>query len=79
MLPPLDSLTAYPTIGPSGRADMDINGLAASVELYLGEDVLTDGEGLCQVQWTGYDTALRQYQGQVLDKSGIPSLDSTRS
>lgn len=72
-LPPLESLRAYPTIGPSGRADMDINGMAASIELYLGEDVLSDGEGLCHVQWTGYDAALQQYQGQVLDKAGIQS------
>ena len=73
ILPWLDLLKAYPTIGPSGRVDMDINGLAASIELYLGEDVLADDEGMCRVQWTGYDTALRQYQGQVLDKIGIQS------
>lgn len=72
-LPPLESLKAYPTIGPSGPADMDINGLAASIELYLGEDVLTNGEGQCRIQWTGYDAALRQYQGEVLDKAGIQS------
>jgi hypothetical protein len=72
-LPVLKSLMAYPTIGPSGETDMDVNGRAASTELYLGEDVLCDDEGLCRVQWTGYDTALRQYQGQVLDKAGIQS------
>ena len=73
MLPALDSLMAYPTIGPSGPADMDVNGLAGSIELYLGEDVLTNGEGQCPIQWTGYSKALRQYQGEVLDKAGIQS------
>ena len=72
-LPPLESLKTYPTIGPSGPADMDINGLAASIELYLGEDVLADGEGQCRIQWTGYDSALKQYQGEVLHKAEIQS------
>lgn len=70
-LPPLEFLQAYPTIGPSGPADLDVNGRAGSLELYLGEDVLTTDEGLCRIQWTGYDKALRQYQGEVLDKTGI--------
>lgn len=71
MLPDLESLTAYPTIGPSGGVDMDVNGLAASIELYLGGDVLTDGGKLRPVQWTGYEGGMKRYQGEVLDKGKI--------
>jgi len=70
-LPSLRLLRSYPTIGPSGRADVDVNGLAASIELYLGEDVLADGDGLCPIQWTGYERSLKCYQGEVLDKAGV--------
>ena len=36
----------YPTVGPSGETTMDINGLAGSIELYLGQDVLVDAAGV---------------------------------
>ena len=56
-------------MGPSGRTDLYVNGIAASIELYLGEDVLTNGEGqLSPVQWTGFDRGMNQYQGEVLGK-----------
>ena len=62
----------YPTLGPSGKTRMNINGLAGSIELYLGQDVLRDAEGvLSPVQWTGYNQKLDTYQGEVLDKSKI--------
>jgi hypothetical protein len=35
----------YPTIGPTGRRRVNINGRAASIELYLGRDVLRDKNG----------------------------------
>jgi hypothetical protein len=53
-LPDLPMLRSYPTIGPTGPADMDVNGIAASIELYLGVDALRDDQGcLPAVQWTG--------------------------
>ena len=62
----------YPTLGPSGGARMDVNGLAGSFELYLGEDVLRDDDGaLSPVQWTGYDRRVRAYQGEILDKQNV--------
>lgn len=70
--PELDTLRSYPTHGPSGMASLDVNGLAGSLELYLGDDVLRDSQGLLiPVQWKGYSMALRQYQGEVLEKSSI--------
>jgi len=71
-LPRLDFLKDYPTIGPSGAIRLDVNGIAGSIELYLGEDVLkTDGVNLSPVQWTGYDKQMGQYQGEVLEKAQL--------
>ena len=71
-LPNLESLKSYPTIGPSGKVAMDVNGVAGSIELYLGNDVLLAGEKeLALVQWTGFDPGMRKYQGEVLDKERI--------
>jgi hypothetical protein len=71
-LPELDLLRNYPTIGPSGSVNLDINGIAASIELYLGEDVLRiNGDTLVPIQWTGYDKLTKKYQGEVLEKAQL--------
>ncbi|MCY4577772.1 MAG: HEPN/Toprim-associated domain-containing protein [Chloroflexi bacterium] len=63
---------SYPTIGPSGEVKMDINGLAGSLEIYLGRDVLEDEEEhLTPVQWKGYSQKMNAYQGEVLNKRSI--------
>jgi HEPN/Toprim N-terminal domain 1 len=63
-LPEIEILNDYPTIGPSGMVNMNVNGLAGSIEPYLGKSVLTDGEGnLYPIQWTGLDPGLQKYQG----------------
>lgn len=68
-LPEVDLLKNYPTIGPTGDALLDINGIAASIELYLGEDVLKiDGQNLTPIQWTGFESGVKKYQGEVLEK-----------
>ena len=47
----------------SGLEPLDVNGLAASIELYFGEDVLcAEQNKLTPVQWKGYNSTLRQYQ-----------------
>lgn len=77
-LPPIDLLREYPTLGPTGMARMDVNGLASSLELFLGEDVLQmDGE-LSPVQWTGYDARLKRYQGEVVRKEELQSRFSEK-
>jgi len=71
-LPSLPHLEHYPTIGPSGSNIMDINGIASSIELYLGNDLLIDEGGYpYPVQWTGYNPTLRKYQGSILFKDAI--------
>lgn len=70
--PELELLKAYPTLGPGGLTSLDVNGLAASIELYLGRDVLCRPEGeLAPVQWKGYNETLKQYQGEVMAKPAL--------
>lgn len=70
-LPELKTLRKYPTVGPSGRRRMNVNGTAASIELYLGADVLREKGRLSPVQWSGYNHSTREYQGEVLGKDSI--------
>jgi hypothetical protein len=70
--PDLEQARAYPTVGPQGTSVMDINGLAGSVELYLGSDVLRSPDGdLEPVRWTGYQAKIKQYQGEIKNKRAI--------
>ncbi|MHB1356251.1 MAG: HEPN/Toprim-associated domain-containing protein [Anaerolineae bacterium] len=71
-LPELSLLRSYPTVGPSGTVELNINGIAASIELYLGEDVLRlNGTNLVPIQWMGYDPLMKKYQGEVLGKAQL--------
>ncbi len=73
-LPELQLLKSYPTIGPSGSVNLNVNGMAASIELFFGEDVLRLDDGnLVPIQWTGYDKSAKQYQGEVLEKALLHS------
>jgi hypothetical protein len=67
--PDIELLRSYPTLGPSGNAELDVNGLAASIEMYFGVDVLRRQDGpLTPVQWKGYVHSIASYQGEVLSK-----------
>jgi hypothetical protein len=74
--PPLDLAADYPTLGaPPAHthvANADVNGLAGSIELYLGRDVLTDASGnLRPVHWQTYIPGMRRYHGEVADKTAV--------
>ena len=70
--PDLALLETYPTIGPTGAADVDVNGLAGSLELYLGADVLTEPSGTRPpVHWRGYMEGVGAYQGELLRKQEV--------
>lgn len=70
--PDIELLRSYPTLGPSGNTNLDVNGLAASIELYFGMDVLRRPDGsLVPVQWKGYVEPVASYQGEVLDKTEL--------
>ena len=62
----------YPTLGPSGKTSLDVNGLAGSLELYLGQDTLANADGeLTPVQWTGYEHKVGAYQGELPNKKPL--------
>ncbi len=62
----------YPTLGPTGEQNMNVNGLACSIEMYLGEDVLqNESNEYVPIQWKGFDTSMQAYQGEVLEKKVI--------
>ncbi len=68
-LPHLGLAENYPTIGPQGNLNVDINGLTCSIEIYFGVDVLSNAQGeLTPIQWTGYNKALQQYNGAIINK-----------
>lgn len=73
-LPRLELANNYPTLGPSGIQLMDINGLACSIELYLGEDILKEGEEFIPIQWKGYIQKLKRYQGEIIKKKKVQKL-----
>jgi hypothetical protein len=66
--PALECLRFYPTIGPTGTVPFDVNGLAGSIELYLGNDVLSSDH---PVQWKGFSESVRAYQGEVMHKASL--------
>ena len=71
-LPCLKFARRYLTIGPNGALRTDINGCACSIELYLGEAALTGEDGvLMPVQWKGYESKLKRYQGELRDKKRV--------
>lgn len=61
----------YPTVGPTGKKKMNVNGLACSIEMYFGVDVLTRNNELIPVQWKGFDDKEKKYQGEIADKKFV--------
>ncbi len=73
-LPCLELAKDYPTLGPQGTVNLDINGLACSIELFFGRDILQDETGrLTPIQWTGFNRTLNKYQGEILNKKELQS------
>lgn len=74
-LPYVELLRNYPAMGPNGTIQSDVNGLAASIELYFGRDVLTRSDGaLRPVRWGQYLKSVGAYQGEVEDKRELSKL-----
>ena len=72
--PEIEWAKNYPTIGPTGIESMDINGLAGSIEMYLGQDCLIENGEFIPIQWTGYMDSIDKYQGVILKKEEIQKL-----
>ena len=65
--PELELLRDYPTLGPSGLTTLNVNGLAASIELYLGADILRLGDQALTPVQCGRGIAIRS--GSIKEKS----------
>lgn len=71
-LPSLELAKDYPSIGTEGLVSKDINGSAVSIELFMGEDVLRDHNGLLTpVQMASWNEQHKQYQGAITSKADI--------
>jgi hypothetical protein len=71
-LPDIEILKDYPTIGPSGMVNMNVNGLAGSIETYLGSsNLINTNENFYPIQWTGLDFGLQKYQGEITEKDKV--------
>ncbi|WP_411138994.1 hypothetical protein [Streptomyces sp. C10] len=65
--PDLPLLASYPTISPSCTAVSltNVNGVAGSLEMYLGEDALTIGGSLAPVQLQDYQPPAHPHHGAL--------------
>lgn len=61
----------YPTVGPTGKKRMNVNGLACSIEMYFGVDVLIRNNELIPIQWKGFCDKEKKYQGEIADKNFV--------
>ncbi len=69
--PDIDIARHYPTIGPTGNADQDVNGAACSVEMYFGRDVLAASGKFVPVMWKGREDRLKRYQGELQERNSL--------
>lgn len=68
-LPEIELANDYPTIGPFSNQTANINGLACSIELFLGDDILRNDNGdLVPVIWKGFIDRINAYQGEIAHK-----------
>jgi len=81
--PLLDLASNYPTVGlpPENTrvTNSDVNGVAGSIELYLGRDVLTRSDGcLRPVHLRSYEQIMARHQGEIADKKVVHRLYRTK-
>ncbi|MFV5507235.1 HEPN/Toprim-associated domain-containing protein [Acinetobacter sp. 197] len=71
--PDFDLLKNYPTLGPNGQFTQDIYSKAASIELYVGRDCITDQitSEYYPIIWRSFNDGLNQYQGEISNKKRI--------
>ncbi len=76
-LPQLPMAMRYPTMGPTGRKVMNINGLATALELYFGAELLQHPTGGMEpVVWTG--NVAGKWQGRLENKAIVQKKFSAK-
>ncbi|WP_166308783.1 HEPN/Toprim-associated domain-containing protein [Bradyrhizobium sp. 2S1] len=61
-LPDRPEFVRFPTQGPNGEGEADINGRAVAIECFL------DLPGDARVRWSSYVSKVDAYQGELIDK-----------
>ena len=77
LLPDVPYAAAYPTNGPSGDADLNINGRAVSIEFQFGlEQLRLENGELAKVEWKGPQQPINVYQGSLSarDKAAVQRI-----
>lgn len=69
--PDISLAKKYPTVGPTGKKIMNINGLACGIEMYLGKDILTKEEKLIPIRWKNFNEKEQKYQGEIIEKTFV--------
>ena len=69
-LPFLETCADYPTHGPTGIVNMNINGKAVSIEHFAGNEILSDKEGY-KIIWQNYSPQTDSYHGAITKKEII--------
>jgi len=74
-LPDVPYARDYPTLGPDGLSNADVNGRAVSIEFMFGRDVLrsSDGQHSFPVRWESWVSSVGKYQGRLssVDKAAV--------
>ena len=72
ILPNIPIAQSYPTRGPQGSIKMDVNGMAGSIEMYLGKEALSDEQGVLRpVVWGGFHDKQNTYHGVIDNKAAV--------
>lgn len=59
----------YPTICPTGIENLNVNGSACSIELYLCEESIKENSQLISIQWKSFNDKINKYQGGFSNKN----------
>ncbi|GIG02473.1 HEPN/Toprim-associated domain-containing protein [Catellatospora citrea] len=71
-LPEVEFARSYPTLGPSGSRDEDVNGRACSIEFMFGSEIMRMATGyLPPVRWKSFMPAVGDYQGELVEKRAV--------
>lgn len=66
LLPDVPYGAAYPTYGPGGDAELNINGRAVAIEFQFGlHNLRLDNGELARIEWSGREAAIGVYQGSL--------------
>jgi hypothetical protein len=70
-LPDIKFANKYPTIGPTGTKNMNINGTACGIEMYLGKGILKKDNKYIPIRWKEYSESLNKYHGALHEKDYV--------